>query len=158
MTARKIIRGSLRYSSNKPERRGEERGREFFTLSQQPDGTDVVLAHCEIDDAPSVVRDVSLALRHEDSAPIDCSVRLTVGGCFEGSGWMRFAEGYAECESYNVRDGRISQRIETPYRVRWLQAARQGLVVKRLVDGLEGRRRQVYRVAPWLADAQLANA
>lgn len=122
MTARKIIRGSLRYSSNKPERRGEERGREFFTLSQQPDGTDVLLAHCEIDDAPSVVRDVSLSLRHDDSSPIDCAVRLTVGERFEGTGWMRFADGFAECETYNARDGRISQRIDTPYKVRWLQA------------------------------------
>lgn len=35
---------------------------------------------------------------------------------------MRFADGYAECESYNARDGRSSQRIDTPYSVRWLQA------------------------------------
>lgn len=122
MSTLKIIRGSLRYSSRKPERLGEERGREHFVLSQQSDGVDVLLAHCEIDDTPSVIRDVSLALRHDDSSPLDCSVRLSVGGRFEGSGWMRFAEGFAECESWNQRDGRITQRIDTPQRVRWLQA------------------------------------
>ncbi len=122
MSPNRILRGSLRYTSRQPERAGEERGREFFTLSQQPDGVDVLLAHCEIDDAPSVTRDVSLALRHADSSPLDCAVRLTVGGEFEGSGWMRFADGYAECETWNRRDGRITQRIDTPKPVRWLQA------------------------------------
>ena len=118
----KIICGTIRYTSTKPERSGAERGREYFTLTQQGDGTDVLLAHCEIDDAPPVIRDVSMALRHADSSPLDCSVRLTVGGKFEGSGWMRFAEGYAECESFNSRDGRISQRLETPAKVQWLQS------------------------------------
>lgn len=118
----RILRGSLRYTSRKPERFGAERGREHFVLTQQPDGIDVLLAHCEIDDEPAVVRDVSLALRHADSRPLDCAVRLTVGHRFEGSGWMRFAGDYAECESWNHRDGRITQRIETPKPVRWLQA------------------------------------
>ena len=31
---------------------------------------------------------------------------------FEGSGWMRFGKGYAECETINQRDGRISQEME----------------------------------------------
>lgn len=122
MSTNRILRGSLRYLSDQPERRGAERGREYFTLTQQPDGIDVMAAHAEIDDAPSVTRDVTLALRHDDSSPIDCAVRLTVGGEFEGSGWMRFADGYAECESYNRRDGRLTQRIDTAGRVRWLQA------------------------------------
>ena len=116
------IRGAIRYTSKKPERMDHERGREYFTLTQQGDGTDVLLAHCEIDDAPKVIRDVSLALRHDDSAPLDCSVRLTVGGEFEGSGWMRFGEGFAECETYNRRDGRITQRLDTNGPVGWLQA------------------------------------
>ncbi|HNP65612.1 MAG TPA: hypothetical protein PKH39_16895 [Woeseiaceae bacterium] len=118
----KSIRGTIRYTSTKPERMGEERGREYFTLTQQADGTDVLLAHCEIDDAPNVVRDVSLALRHADSSPLDCSVRLTVGDGFEGSGWMRFGDGFAECETFSARDGRLKQTVETPAKVRWLQA------------------------------------
>ena len=122
MSANRIIRGTIKYSSTMPERMGHERGREHFVLTQQADGVDVMLAHCEIDDAPAVIRDVSMALRHDDSSPLDCSVRLTVGGEFEGSGWMRFAEGYAECESYNRKDGRISQKVDTPERVIWLQS------------------------------------
>ena len=120
--AHRVIRGSIEYTSQKPERMWAIRGREWFTLSQQPDGTDVLLAHCEIDDSPKVTRDVCLAMRHEDSSPLDCSVRLSVGERFEGSGWMHFASGYAECQTQNQRDGRISQRIELPQRVDWLQA------------------------------------
>jgi len=118
----RTIRGVIRYTSKKTDRFDQERGREIFTLTQQPDGVDVLLAHCEIDDAPAVIRDVSLALNHADSSPIDCSVRLTVGDQFEGSGWMRFADGYAECETFNRTDGRITQRIDTPEKVRWLQS------------------------------------
>jgi hypothetical protein len=116
------LRGRIHYQSNKPERLGQERGREFFTLTQQHDGVDVLHAHCEIDDAPCVTRDVVLALRHDDASPIDCSVRISVGDRYEGSGWMRFADAYVECESHNQRDGRITQRIETSGRVKWLQA------------------------------------
>lgn len=121
MTPKRIL-GKIRYTSKKPERLDQERGREYFTLTQQPDGTDVLLAHCEIDDQPRVIRDISLALRHRDSSPLDCSVRLTVGDKFEGSGWIRFADGFVECETYNRKDGRINQRIETAKPVAWLQA------------------------------------
>lgn len=118
----KIIRGAIRYTSNKPERLGQERGREYFTITQQPDGIDVLLAHCEIDDAPKVNRDVCVAMRRTDSSPLDGTVRLSVGGRFEGSGWMRFGEHESECQSFNVRDGRISQTIRTTARPRWFQA------------------------------------
>lgn len=121
-TRHRIIRGTIRYTSKQAERLDQERGREFFTLTQQADGIDVLLAHCEIDDAPNVIRDVSIAMRHADSSPLDCSVRLTVGDEFEGSGWMRFAEGFAECETFNRKDGRSSQKIETPAPVKWLQS------------------------------------
>jgi len=116
------IRGTILYTSKKPERMDQERGREYFTLTKQADGVDVLLAHCEIDDEPNVIRDVLLAMDHVSGRPYDCSVRLSVGDKFEGSGWIRFAEGYAECETFNVRDGRITQRIETANPVRWLQA------------------------------------
>jgi len=118
----RTIRGTVRYTSKKPERLDQERGREYFTLTQQADGIDVLLAHCEIDDEPNVIRDVSIAMRHVDSSPLDCSVRLTVGNQFEGTGWMRFADGYAECETYNQRDGRIRQKIDIGAPVKWLQS------------------------------------
>lgn len=118
----KTIRGTILYTSKKPERLDQERGREYFTLTQQADGTDVLLAHCEIDDEPNVIRDVSLALRHISGRPLDCAVRLTVGDRFEGSGWMHFMDGRAECETINARDGRIRQSVETQGKIKWLQS------------------------------------
>ena len=117
----KTIRGSIRYTSKKPERMDQERGREYFTLTTQADGVRVLLAHCEIDDEPNVVRDVMLSL-NERFEPLDCSVRLSVGDRFEGTGWMRFTDSYAECETFNHKDGRITQRIDLDEPCRWLQA------------------------------------
>lgn len=117
----RTTRGAIRYTSNKPERLGQERGREYFSITRQADGARIVHAHCEIDDEPNVVRDVVLALDGQWN-PTDCSVRLTVGDRYEGTGFMRFADGHAECETINRRDGRITQRIETASRVRWLGA------------------------------------
>ncbi len=117
----RTIRGYIRYTSKKPERLDEERGREFFTLTTQADETIVMLAHCEIDDEPNVVRDVVHAMR-KDGSPIDCSVRLSVGDRFEGSGWFHFGEDFAECETVNWKDGRVSQRIVTNGHVKWLQS------------------------------------
>lgn len=117
----KTTRGAIRYTSHKPERLGQERGREYFSITRQADGTRVLHAHCEIDDEPNVIRDVVMAL-DTDWRPIDCSVRLTVGDRYEGTGLLRFADTFAECETFNRKDGRISQRIETPGKVRWLGA------------------------------------
>lgn len=119
--AYRSIRGTIRYTSKKPERMDQERGREFFTLTQQPDGTDVLHAHCEIDDEPMVVRDVVAAMDHATSAPRDCHVRLSVGHRFEGSGWFRFTDRFVECETFNHRDGRIAQRIDIDEPVSWMQ-------------------------------------
>ena len=52
------IRGKILYTSKKPDRMDEERGREYFTITRQADGLSVLHAHCEIDDAPDVIRDV----------------------------------------------------------------------------------------------------
>ncbi len=118
----RVLRGTIQYTSAAPERDGAERGREHFLIAQQTDGVDVVQAHCEIDDAPVVLRDTTLAMRHDSGAPIDCSYRISVGGQFEGSGWMRFRDDFAECESWTRRDGRLSQKVEMGGPVRWLQA------------------------------------
>ncbi len=116
------IRGSIRYTSLQAERQGAERGREWFLLNQQSDGVDVLLAHSEIDDEPDVVRDVMLAMRRKDSSPLECHVRLSVGGRYEGSGWIRFEDGRATCEAFQRGNGRVSQAVETAARVPWLQA------------------------------------
>ena len=102
----RTIRGAIRYTSNKAERLGQERGREYFSLTKQSDGAMVVHAHCEIDDEPNVIRDVVLGL-DKDRYPTDCSVRLSVGDKYEGMGLFRFVPGHAECEIFNRRDGCI---------------------------------------------------
>jgi hypothetical protein len=117
----RTIRGTIQYTSKKPDRFDQERGREFFTITTQSDGVKMMHAHCEIDDEPNVVRDVIQSMR-ADCSPIDCSVRLSVGDKYEGSGWMRFGDGYVECETHSQRDGRISQKVETPQRIKWLQS------------------------------------
>ncbi len=142
----RTIRGKLAYTSKKPERMNEERGREYFTLTQQPDGVDVLLAHCEIDDAPAVIRDVSQAMDHKTSAPLDCSVRLTVGDRFEGTGWFRFGKKAVECETFNHRDGRITQKIEIEEPIRWMQCHPifgDGLLMK-LYDLSQGPGKQYF--------------
>lgn len=115
------LRGTIRYTSAKPERMGHERGREYFIMTDQADGVRVVHAHCEIDDAPNVIRDVLLSLDPQ-GRPIDCSVRLTVGDQYEGTGLMRFTDTYAECEAYNRKSGRSSQRVDLSAPIRALGA------------------------------------
>ena len=115
------LQASILYTSAKPERLGQERGREQVLLTRQADGVRVLHAHCEIDDAPNVIRDVVLSLA-PTGHPIDCSVRLTVGDRYEGTGLMFFGDHHAECETANRRDGRIHQRIELTERIRWLGA------------------------------------
>lgn len=113
------IRGKLLYTSKKPDRMNEERGREYFTITKQSDGISVMHAHCEIDDAPDVIRDVTSSFDSKTMRPYDGTVRLSVGSKFEGTGWFRFTEDTAYCESFNQRDGRLSQNIEISSAPTW---------------------------------------
>ena len=106
------IRGTIQYTSNKPDRKGQERGREFFHIDVHADGKRSITAHCEIDDRPSVMRDITYSL-DENWLPIDCFVRLSVDDRFMGTGWFRFGNGFAECETFTSLEGRVSQRMET---------------------------------------------
>jgi hypothetical protein len=104
------IRGRIRYTSNKPERLGQERGREHFTITVHTDGSRTLRAVSEIDDPPAVLRDVTLSVG-PDWQPRDAFVRLTVDDRFAGSSWFRFDGFSIECEGYTAREGRISQRL-----------------------------------------------
>lgn len=107
----RTIRGSILYTSRKPERLGQERGREEFTMTRHSDGKLTIRALCEIEEpAPTVLRDVIYSL-DENDRPMDCHVRLTVGDRFMGSGWFRMAPGVIECESFSPTIGRISQSV-----------------------------------------------
>ncbi|WP_371398128.1 hypothetical protein [Fretibacter rubidus] len=116
MTNHRTIRGTIAYTSKKPDRMNQERGREFFTLTQQSDGTSVLHAHCEIDDAPDVIRDITSCFDTQTMKPRDGASRLTIGGKFEGSGWFYFTDSACELEVYNVKTGRASEAmpLDTP--------------------------------------------
>ena len=105
----RIIRGRIAYTSDKPERKGQERGRETFTVVLHSDGRRSLTAHAEIDDRPSVLRFEQLNLDAQ-WRPIDAAVRITVGDQFRGSSWFRFTPTHAECEGFTAPEGRISQR------------------------------------------------
>ena len=105
------ITGTILYTSTKPERMGQGRGREHFRIDHHVDGCRTIAAHGEIDDAPSVVRDVNLRIG-ADGRPQESFVRIAVGGEFRGSGWFRFSDTEAECEAFTSVEGRVSQRME----------------------------------------------
>ncbi len=108
----RTIRGTIRYTSKKPERLDQPRGIEHFTFTHHSDGKTTLRAHCLIEEPdPSVMRDIIYSL-DENRRPMDCHVRLTVGDRFMGSGWFRFGDGFVECESYGPEIGRLSQRVE----------------------------------------------
>lgn len=112
MKTHQTIRGTLLYTSRKPERMNAERGREYFTLTKQSDGMSVLHAHCEIDDDPDVIRDVTVSFETGTLRPHDGSVRLTIGGQFEGSAWFNFDKAGCELEVINVKSGRKSERVD----------------------------------------------
>jgi hypothetical protein len=111
------ITGNIQYTSNQSHRQGAERGRESFRLDVHRDGSRVLDAHSEIDDAPAVVRDINLRV-DADKLPQECFVRIAVGGQFRGSGWFNFNANEAQCESTTTVEGRISQRfpLQAPLR------------------------------------------
>lgn len=108
----RTISGKILYTSRKPERMGEERGREYFTFTVHGDGKRTMRARCEIEEPnPTVLRDITYSL-DENDMPMDCFVRLTIGDKFMGSGLFIIRDGYVECESYGPSIGRISQRMK----------------------------------------------
>ena len=109
----RIVAGRIRYTSKKPELLDRERGREDFAFTRHAGGAVTLRAHCEIDEpSPSVMRDIIYSL-DADGRPLDCHVRLSLDDAFLGSGWLRFGDGFIECESFGPSTGRVSQRVET---------------------------------------------
>ncbi len=91
-----------------------ERGREWFTVTKYPNGDRTIRAMCEIDDT-AVLRDVTYSV-NERWQPLDAFIRLTVKDKFMGSGWFRFTDNVAECETFMADGGRVSQKIEVASR------------------------------------------
>lgn len=108
----RVITGKISYTSRKPERLGEIRGREDFSFTVYSDGKRTLRAHCEIEEPnPTVTRDIVYSL-DENDMPMDCFVRLTVGDRFMGAGLFIIRDGVVECESYGPSIGRVSQQVE----------------------------------------------
>ena len=93
---------------------GEE-GREWFSVTVQPNGERTLRAQCEMDN-DRLLRDVVLTV-DTDWYPRDAFVRLTVGGELVGSSWFRFTAQAAECQGFTSRDGRLQQRLEQTDRI-----------------------------------------
>ena len=111
MRPHRTIKGHIHYTSDKPGRQGQERGREHYTITVHGDGRRTLRAHCEIDDAPNVLRDVVLTLDRQWRTR-DAFVRLSVGDQTVGSSWFLFSDDHAECEGWTQERGRISERVD----------------------------------------------
>ncbi len=97
---------------------GETWGFEDWSITRGADGLRVFSAHCEMTfDGEETVRDSTLSV-HPDFHPHDAFVRIMRQGQVTGSGWFRFTDNEATCESWTRDDGRISQRypIQRPIR------------------------------------------
>jgi hypothetical protein len=109
MRPHKTLRGHIRYTSGKPDREGVERGREYFTITVHGDGRRTLRAHCEIDDPPNVLRDVTLT-KNRHWGTTDAFVRLSLGDEEYGSSWFYFGDQGADCEGWTHERGRFSER------------------------------------------------
>ena len=49
------VMGKIIYLSNKEDRKGRERGREYFIINKHANGHRKIVAHCEIVDSPEVM-------------------------------------------------------------------------------------------------------
>lgn len=108
----RTITGKILYTSRKPDRMAEVRGRENFTFTVHADGKRTLRAQCEIEEpSPTVLRDIIYAL-DENDMPMDCFVRLTIGDAFMGTGLFIFGDGAIQCESYGPTIGRLSQSMK----------------------------------------------
>ncbi len=108
------VRGKIRYSSAKPELKGQERGREWFNFSHHADGSVIMSAQCEIEEPdPTVLRNITCHWG-PDRMPQNVLVHLTLGDEFLGSGWMAYdaAANQITCESFGPSIGRNSETRE----------------------------------------------
>ncbi len=102
------VRGKIVYVGDEK----NERGREWFSYSYRKDGQITLRAYCEMDDI-QVERDVTLTMDSK-FRPLDCFVRLSVGGKFLGTGLIRVSETEAVCDVFNTTFGQVTQTVKLP--------------------------------------------
>lgn len=104
----RAYRGKILYLTNGV----GEMGREFFSVTVQPDGERTLRAQCEMDD-DRLLRDVLLTL-DGNWRPRDAFLRLTIEEQLVGTSWFHFTETHAECQGWTAAEGRVSQQFDQP--------------------------------------------
>jgi hypothetical protein len=89
-----------------------EMGREYFSVTIQPDGSRTLRAQCEMDD-DRLLRDVTLTVDAR-WRPIDAFVRLSILERSVGSTWFHFEGSVARCHGWTAQRGLFEQRLEFP--------------------------------------------
>ena len=111
----RTITGAIAYTSRKPERMHEARGREAFTITRHADGAVTIRAHCEIEDPePTVLRDVIYAL---DAVPGIDLARLPAGTVLVGESGIKTAADVrllGAAGAHAVLVGETLMRAESP--------------------------------------------
>ena len=110
-------RGSVEYQISIPAFPNGVWGREDFTLTRHANGDRVLRAFCELDDEPSLIRDV---IQRVDAGfhPQDCMVRLTEGGAFKGSTWYHITDDEIYFQGLTSEAGRISGQLDIDRTIR----------------------------------------
>jgi len=91
-------------------------GREIFSVTVHDDGSRTLRCQCWMDQVP-LVRDVTYTVNERFEA-MDCFVRVVAQGKFVGSGFFLFTDTMATAEVLTAQEGRVTQQIETPGRVK----------------------------------------
>jgi hypothetical protein len=112
----RFVQGYIAYLAGADTPHAKEFGREFFSMSIQADGLRTMRAVCEFD-AEGITRDVTYTVGR-DFKPIECYVRVALKDRPVGSGWFRFTDNTAEGEAFTSSEGRFSQHIKVPERVK----------------------------------------
>ncbi|MCJ1961834.1 hypothetical protein [Novosphingobium mangrovi (ex Hu et al. 2023)] len=87
-------------------------GFEDWDITLGADGMRTLTSHCELAIAGDIVVRDSVISVHADFHPCEAYVRIMNKGLLTGSGWFRFTDTEAHCESYSQDLGRVSQTIE----------------------------------------------
>jgi hypothetical protein len=112
----RFMQGYIAYLESTNTSAPKEFGREFFSMSIQRDGLRTMRAVCEFD-AEGITRDVTYTVG-PDYRPIECYVRVALESRPVGSGWFRFTDTTAEGEAFTSTEGRFTQLIHVPERVK----------------------------------------
>ena len=86
-------------------------GAEDWTIRKGLDELQTLAADCRMSlDGREVIRHVVYAV-DQDFHPHDALAHITVNGVFQGSAWYAFSDDLAQCEGFNLDEGRVSLQV-----------------------------------------------